>query len=55
MTRVEVERDLGVPSESSEHREGSLTVTTLVYFRQDQRIAVDFVDEVLVRYSLASR
>jgi hypothetical protein len=30
-------------------------VTTLVFVRGDQRISADFVDGILVRYSITSR
>jgi hypothetical protein len=55
MTRAEVERGLGAPLESSGHNEGSLAMITLVFLRGDQRITTDFVDDVLVRYSVTSR
>ena len=55
MTRAEAEREFGTPVEVSEHREGALTVTTLVFARYEQRIATDFVEDVLVRYLITSR
>ena len=55
MLREDAERELGAPADSSERREGSLTVITLVFIRPGQRITAEFVDDVLVRYSIASR
>ena len=55
MSRADVERELGTPSESAARREGDLTVVTLVFLRSDQRITVEFVEDALVRYTAASR
>jgi hypothetical protein len=55
MLREEAERQLGRPSDASERREGTLTVVTLVFVRPGQRITAEFVDDVLIRYSIASR
>jgi len=55
MTRGEAERAFGKPVDSSDRREGSLVVITLVFVRGDQRISADFVDGILVRYSITSR
>ncbi|MCC7417951.1 MAG: hypothetical protein IT176_12510 [Acidobacteria bacterium] len=55
MRRDEVERALGPPVEVAERREGSLTVVTAVFTRPGERIAAEFVEEVLIRYSVASR
>jgi len=55
MTRGEAERAFGKPVDSSDRREGSMVVTTLVFVRGDQRISADFVDGILVRYSITSR
>jgi hypothetical protein len=55
MTRGEAERAFGKAVDSSDRREGSLVVTTLVFVRGDQRISADFVDGILVRYSITSR
>ena len=54
MLRAEAEQWYGRPSEVSERREGALTVTTLVFVVDDRRIRADFVEDVLVRYSLTS-
>jgi len=55
LSRAETERLLGVPASSSERREGGLAVATLVFDVGDQRISADFVDEVLIRYTIMSR
>ena len=55
MSRAEAEGEFGKPVDVSEHREGALTVTTLVFARYEQLIATDFVEDVLVRYSITSR
>ncbi len=55
MLRVDAERLYGRPSETSERREGALSVTTLVFVAGDQQIRADFVDDVLVRYSVTSK
>lgn len=55
MLRSEVERAYGTPAESSTRREGSLTVSTLVFVNGDERITAEFVEDVLVRYSITSK
>ena len=55
MTRAEAERVFGTPVDTSDRREGSMVVTTLVFVKGDQRISADFVDEILIRYSITSR
>ena len=55
MLRAEAERLYGRPSETSERREGGLSVTTLVFVAGDQQIRADFVDEVLIRYAVTSK
>jgi hypothetical protein len=55
MTRAEAERAFGRPAETSEKRDGSLAVTTLVFIVADQRVIVDFVEDVLVRYTVTSK
>ena len=55
MTRAEAESAFGRPVQTSERREGSVTVTTLVFEGRDQRITADFVEGVLVRYATSSR
>ena len=55
MTRAEAEREFGSPTEVSDHREGGLAVTTLVFVRDEQRIATEFVEDVMVRYTITSK
>ena len=55
LSRAEAERLFGPPASSSERREGGLTVTTLVFDMEDQRVTADFVDDVLIRYTVMSR
>jgi hypothetical protein len=55
MSRAEAERAFGRPVESSQRRDGDLVVTTLIFYSGDQRIAGDFVEDVLVRYTVSSR
>jgi hypothetical protein len=55
ITRTEAERAFGRPAETSERRDGGLAVTTLVFVVADQRISADFVEDVLVRYTITSK
>jgi hypothetical protein len=55
MTRADAERAFGRPAETSDRRDGGLTVSTLVFIVGDQRITADFVEDVLVRYTVTSR
>jgi hypothetical protein len=55
MLRSEAERVLGTPYDVSERREGSLSVVTLMFISGDQRITAQFVEDVLVRYTITSK
>ena len=55
MTRADAERLLGKPVESSDRREGTLAVSRLVFASGEQRITAEFVEDVLVRYTIASK
>ena len=55
MTRTDAERMFGPALQSSDRREGSLIITTLVFTRGDQRVSADFVEDVLVRYTITSK
>jgi hypothetical protein len=55
MTMAEALRQFGKPVDSSNRAEGALTITTLVFERSGERIIADFVEDVLVRYSIASK
>lgn len=55
MTLAEVEQSLGRPERTTDRMEGTLKVVTSTYSRDDQRITAEFVEGVLIRYSIASR
>lgn len=55
MARADAERMFGRPVELSDRREGSLAVTRLVFVSGDQRIAAEFVEDVLVRYTITPK
>jgi len=55
MLRAEVERKFGPAKEASDRREGELVVTTLVFQRGDERISAEFVEGVLIRYTITVR
>jgi hypothetical protein len=55
LSRAEAERLFGAPASASQRREGGLSVTTLVFDVADQRVTADFVDDVLIRYTIMSR
>jgi hypothetical protein len=55
MTQAEAERAFGRPTETSTKGDGSLRMTTLVFNVGDERITADFVEDVLVRYTISSK
>jgi hypothetical protein len=55
MTREEAELAFGRPVSEKEHREGALSVTTLRFVGPEQQVVADFVEDVLVRFSMSSR
>ncbi len=55
MTRADAERSYGKAVDSSERREGGLIITTLVFVTADQRISAEFVEDVLVRYTITAK
>ena len=55
MLRSDVERALGRPQEVNDRREGSLLVTDVVFVSGDQRITAQFVEDVLIRYTITSK
>jgi hypothetical protein len=55
MPREDVEVAFGQPVERSEKREGGVDVTTLVFDVGDERLTASFVEDVLVRYTIASK
>jgi len=55
MTRSDAERAFGRPAESSRRTADDLAVTTLVFLVGDHRVTAEFVEDVLVRYTIASK
>ena len=55
MSRAEAELAFGRPIESSQRRDAGLAVTTLVFDLGEQRVAADFVEDMLVRYTITSK
>ena len=55
MLRAEADREFGKAQESSDRKEGALRVTSAVYVRGEQRIVAEFVEDVLIRYTISSR
>ena len=55
MTRLDAERAFGRPEATSTRSDGGLAVTTLVFLVADQRVSADFVEDVLVRYTITSK
>ena len=55
MVRADAERMFGLAQQTTDRREGNLTITTLVFLRGDQRITAEFVEDVLVRYTIVSK
>lgn len=55
MSRAEVLRTFGKPFDESQHKDGGLVVTTLVFVVGDQRVSADFVEDVCVRYTISSK
>jgi hypothetical protein len=51
----EVEAMLGKAERATDRLEGTLKVTTATFTRDDQRIEAEFVEGVLIRYSISSR
>jgi hypothetical protein len=55
MLRADAEKLFGRPEKTSQKTLGEFTVVTLVFLSGEQRITADFVEDVLVRYSIASK
>jgi hypothetical protein len=55
MTLAEVEQSLGRAERTADRMEGALKVVTATYSRDDQRITAEFVEGVLIKYSIASK
>ena len=54
MTASEVEEQLGEPVQSTERAEGRLRVVTRTYRIGDGQLTAEFVEDVLIRYSVTS-
>ena len=54
MSAQEVEAVLGAPVDSAERKEGRLTVVTRSYRAPSGRMTAEFVEGVLIRYSITS-
>jgi hypothetical protein len=55
LLRADAERLFGRPTSASERREGGVSIVTLVFDLGDQRVTAEFVEDVLVRYTIMSR
>lgn len=55
ITKAEAERELGTPIERSSRREGTLTVDTMVFTNGERRISMEFVEGILVRYTVSPK
>ena len=55
LLRSEAERLFGRPASSSARTDGGVSVTTLVFNVGDQRVTAEFVEDVLIRYTVISR
>ncbi len=55
MTLAEVEDALGKAEKTTNRAEGTLRVTTATYSRGDQLITAEFVEGVLIKYSISSK
>jgi hypothetical protein len=55
MSREQVEAMFGKPVESHDHTESGLTITSCTFIGKDEKVQADFVNGVLVQYSMSSR
>jgi hypothetical protein len=55
MTMAEVEQSLGKAEKTSNRSEGTLRVVTATFSQGDQVITADFVEGVLIKYSISSK
>lgn len=55
MTLQQAQELFGAPEKTSDRMEGKLKVTTAIFTRDDQRIEAEFVEGVLIRYSISSK
>jgi hypothetical protein len=54
LTVAEVDALLGRPDAISDRKEGILTVSTSTYRTRDRRITAEFVEGVLIRFTITS-
>jgi hypothetical protein len=54
MLQADVDHMLGVPAKSTDRAEGKLKVTTRVYPTKAGRVSAEFVEGVLIRYTITS-
>jgi hypothetical protein len=54
MLASDVDRQLGNPEKTSDRKEGRLTVNTRVYTTADGRVTAEFVEGVLIRFTVTS-
>jgi hypothetical protein len=54
MLQADVDRMLGTPAKSTDRPEGKLKVTTRVYPTKAGRVSAEFVEGVLIRYTITS-
>ena len=52
MSDEEVEQLLGYPNSQSDRQEGKLTVNTWIYQKENRTIEAEFVNDVLIRYTV---
>ena len=55
LLRADAERAFGKPLTTSERPEGGINILTLVFDVGDQRVSAEFVEDVLVRYTITSK
>ena len=55
MSREQVEAMYGKAVETHDHTEGGLTITSCTFIGKDEKVQADFVNGVLVQYSVSSR
>ena len=55
MSREQVEAMFGKAVEAHDHSESGLTITSCTFMGKDEKVQADFVNGVLVQYSVSSR
>ncbi len=55
LLREDAERAFGRPTSRSQKRDGTITTVTLVFETGESKITADFIEDVLIRYSVSSR